>query len=188
MVYAAVARARLTTPQPAHLGGRRDRDHRSRRRRGGARVAEARGREGARRHARDRRHPRGDALPLLWIGPGTPERRRRGGVRPEGDPDHDALEVVVDVRDEEELELALEQLDPEIFLLVRRASSTSDDDPLDAVLELLPDVPAGKLAIARRRRRVAATRCSRSSAPASTRCSCRAGHVADLVGHAPFDV
>ena len=51
------------------------------------------------------------------------------------------------MRDEEELELALEQLDPEIFLLV--AQDDDDDvDPLDAVLELLPDVPAGKLAIA----------------------------------------
>jgi indole-3-glycerol phosphate synthase len=54
---------------------------------------------------------------------------------------------VVDVRDEEELELALERLDPEIFLL--NAHDIDEGvDPLDAVLELLPDVPAGKLAIA----------------------------------------
>ena len=53
---------------------------------------------------------------------------------------------MVDVRDEEELELALEQLDPEIFLLSAR--DADDDDPLETVLELLPDVPAGKLAIA----------------------------------------
>jgi indole-3-glycerol phosphate synthase len=57
------------------------------------------------------------------------------------------LDVVVDVRDEEELELALERLDPEIFLL--NAHDIDEGvDPLDAVLELLPDVPAGKLAIA----------------------------------------
>ena len=61
--------------------------------------------------------------------------------------DHDSIEFVVDVRDEEELELALELLDPEIFLLGGEGSD-EHDDPLDAVLELLPDVPAGKLAIA----------------------------------------
>jgi indole-3-glycerol phosphate synthase len=55
------------------------------------------------------------------------------------------LEPVVGVRDDEELELALEQLDPEIFLL---APPGEDGDPLEQVLDLLPDVPAGKLAIA----------------------------------------
>jgi len=54
---------------------------------------------------------------------------------------------VVDVRDEEELERALELHDPEIFLLSAR-DADEDEDPLDTVLELLPDVPAGKLAIA----------------------------------------
>jgi len=57
------------------------------------------------------------------------------------------VEHVVAVHDEEELEVALERLDPEIFLLSAHGSD-ADDDPLDAVLELLPDVPAGKLAIA----------------------------------------
>ena len=51
------------------------------------------------------------------------------------------LDCVVEARSEEDLEQALEQVDPEIFLL-----SASGD--LDRVLELLPDVPAGKLAIA----------------------------------------
>ncbi len=54
------------------------------------------------------------------------------------------LEPVIGVRDDEELELALEELDPEIVLL----SPEDDDDPLEQVLDLLPDVPAGKLAIA----------------------------------------
>jgi indole-3-glycerol phosphate synthase len=54
------------------------------------------------------------------------------------------LETVIGVRDDEELELALEELDPEIVLL----SPEDDDDPLEHVLDLLPDVPAGKLAIA----------------------------------------
>lgn len=57
------------------------------------------------------------------------------------------LECVVDVRDEEELELVLERIDPEIFLLSPREAE-DDEEALDRVLELLPDVPAGKLAIA----------------------------------------
>jgi indole-3-glycerol phosphate synthase len=57
------------------------------------------------------------------------------------------LECVVDVRDEEELELVLERVDPEIFMLSPR-EAVDDEEALDRVLELLPDVPAGKLAIA----------------------------------------
>ena len=61
---------------------------------------------------------------------------------------HDiGLECVVEVRDADELERALERLDPEIFLLAPREASDADD-PLESVLDLLPDVPAGKLAIA----------------------------------------
>ena len=55
------------------------------------------------------------------------------------------LEPVIGVRDDEELELALEELDPEILLL---SPEDEDEDPLEQVLDLLPDVPAGKLAIA----------------------------------------
>jgi indole-3-glycerol phosphate synthase len=59
------------------------------------------------------------------------------------------LEPVVGVRDDEELELALEQIDPEILLLSAAPGAGDDDlDPLEPVLDLLPDVPAGKLAIA----------------------------------------
>jgi hypothetical protein len=86
-------------------------------------------------------------LPLLWLGADTPLDADAHTIRPEEEPAHGELEHVVDVRDEEELELALERLDPEIFLLSTRGRD-EDDDPLDAVLELLPDVPAGKLAIA----------------------------------------
>jgi len=50
------------------------------------------------------------------------------------------LECVVAVADEDELRLALDRLDPEIFLLTGKE--------LDHVLSLLPDVPAGKLAVA----------------------------------------
>jgi indole-3-glycerol phosphate synthase len=56
------------------------------------------------------------------------------------------LDCVVEVHSEEELERALEILEPEIFLLV--PSSDSPHERLEAVLELLAEVPAGKLAIA----------------------------------------
>jgi indole-3-glycerol phosphate synthase len=56
------------------------------------------------------------------------------------------LDCVVEVGDEEELERMLERLDPEIFLLTSRQDD--DEDPLEQVLELLDDVPAGKLAVA----------------------------------------
>jgi NAD(P)H-dependent flavin oxidoreductase YrpB (nitropropane dioxygenase family) len=49
------------------------------------------------------------------------------------------FELAVRVRDEEELERALEELDPELFVLA---------GGLEEVLDLLAEVPAGKLAIA----------------------------------------
>ena len=55
------------------------------------------------------------------------------------------LDCVVEVHDEDELQLALDRVDPEIFLL---AASRDDDRALEHVLGLLLDVPAGKLAIA----------------------------------------
>ena len=56
------------------------------------------------------------------------------------------LECAVEVRDDEELEAALERVDPEIFLLA--AGDGGDEGPLERALDLLQDVPAGKLAIA----------------------------------------
>jgi len=56
------------------------------------------------------------------------------------------LEPVVRVSESEDLEHALEQFDPGVFLLA--AEPDSDDDPLAVLLGLLHDVPAGKLAIA----------------------------------------
>jgi hypothetical protein len=125
-------------------------------------------------------------LPLLWIGRGTPHDADAVTTRPEDDHDHGALETVVDVRDEDELEFALERLDPEIFLL--SAEEIDDEvDPLDAVLELLPDVPAGKLAIAR------VDVASREEVLALERAGIDAvlvpaGHVTGLVGHQPLEV
>jgi indole-3-glycerol phosphate synthase len=56
------------------------------------------------------------------------------------------LDCVVEVRDEDELQLALDRLDPEIFLL--SAEGADERARLEHVLGLLLDVPAGKLAIA----------------------------------------
>ncbi len=56
------------------------------------------------------------------------------------------LECIVDVGDARALEAALERLDPEIFLL--SASGSEGGEALERVLDLLEDVPAGKLAIA----------------------------------------
>jgi indole-3-glycerol phosphate synthase len=61
---------------------------------------------------------------------------------------HDALgdrfELALRIHHEEHLEEVLENFDPELFVL----AAPDEDDPLEHVLELLPDVPAGKLAIA----------------------------------------
>jgi indole-3-glycerol phosphate synthase len=57
------------------------------------------------------------------------------------------VECVVEVRDEEELEETLERVDPEIILISERAGDEELDE-LERTLDLLPDVPAGKLVIA----------------------------------------
>jgi indole-3-glycerol phosphate synthase len=56
------------------------------------------------------------------------------------------LECVVRVSESEHLERALHHFDPEVFLL--SVGQEAEDDPLTVLLELLHDVPAGKLAIA----------------------------------------
>jgi indole-3-glycerol phosphate synthase len=57
------------------------------------------------------------------------------------------LDCAVEVRDEEEIEQALDRIDPEIFLLAP-AGGDDGDTPLEVLLDLLAAVPAGKLAIA----------------------------------------
>ena len=93
-------------------------------------------------------------LPSLWCGSDSPEEALEAGADAFllvglGEQDLHALhgralelglDCVVEVRDEEQLELVLEALDPEILLL------TGDEG--ESALSLLPDVPAGKLAIA----------------------------------------
>ena len=58
------------------------------------------------------------------------------------------IECVVEVTDSDQLEIALERLDPEIFMLSPAAEDDGEDAAVERVLDLLPDVPAGKLAIA----------------------------------------
>ena len=58
----------------------------------------------------------------------------------------DGLDCAVEVRDEEELEETLERLDPDIILVSHRGPANGEE--LDRTLELLADVPAGKLVIA----------------------------------------
>ncbi len=96
------------------------------------------------------------------------------------------LECVVDVHDEEELEAVLERLDPEIILLSPREPDDGEE-PIDRILALLPDVPAGKLAIAE----LAST--TRDEVTALERAGVDAvlvasGDVADLVGGSTPDV
>jgi indole-3-glycerol phosphate synthase len=56
------------------------------------------------------------------------------------------LDCAVEVRNEEQLEAALDRVDPEIFLL--SPAEAGEQTPLEHVLDLLAAVPAGKLAIA----------------------------------------
>ncbi len=90
-------------------------------------------------------------LPLLYVGD-VGEARRTGAdavaVTVDSGSWNDAheagLDCVAHVADADELGHALEELDPEVFLL----SPEPGPDALEALLGLLHDVPAGKLAIA----------------------------------------
>jgi hypothetical protein len=56
------------------------------------------------------------------------------------------IELAFQIEDDEHMATALEDFDPEIFVL--GASDKPAEEALEGVLDLLPDVPAGKLAIA----------------------------------------
>lgn len=129
-----------------------------------ARAAEDEGAEALALHAAVEAVRDATSLPLLWRPHGSAHEARAAGadacvlalaeLRNEDDGSLErlygealelGLECAVEVRDEEELELALERLDPEIFLLL---GEEGDGGPLERALDLLQDVPAGKLAIA----------------------------------------
>ena len=101
-------------------------------------------------------------LPILWRADAALDRAAEIAdavtlTLPGEDDDHEAiqrrhenalavgLDCAVEVGTEEELERALDVLDPEIFLL---APPRDAEERLESVLELLAAVPAGKLAIA----------------------------------------
>lgn len=100
-------------------------------------------------------------LPVLWCAGDGPDAAEAAGAdawvlvaerldddaelaRLYGEAVERGLECVLEVRTEEELERVLESVDPEVFMLGAR----EDGETLAHVLELLPSVPAGKLAIA----------------------------------------
>ena len=169
-----------------------------------AREAEEQGAEALALHMPIEGIREATSLPLLWRPRVSPAAAIGAGadacvlVRPDGDDvgeelerlHREALELgldcVVEVRDEEEIQLALERIDPEIFLL---SGLDGDDDaqPLDRALELLPDVPAGKLAVAEMAvaGRDDVAELERAGVDAVI---VRDGNVAELVGGAPPEV
>jgi indole-3-glycerol phosphate synthase len=60
------------------------------------------------------------------------------------------LDVAVDVREEDQLEEVLERIDPEILLISERGLGDDEED-LERTLDLLADVPAGKLVVSEAR-------------------------------------
>ena len=118
---------------------------------GDADAARAAQEEGAKALAVDRKIDgirSSTTLPLLWLAESSPVDCDAVAIRPDdGEVAANGLETVMEVRDEEELEAALEEHDPEIFL-ISPAPEDDESDLLELALELLPDVPAGKLAIA----------------------------------------
>lgn len=60
------------------------------------------------------------------------------------------LDCAVDVREEDELEDVLERIDPDIVLISERGLDEDEED-LERTLDLLADVPAGKLVVSEAR-------------------------------------
>jgi hypothetical protein len=92
-------------------------------------------------------------LPLLALGSifdASGVRADAIAIRPDlalwGEAQAHGLECVVRVTSPEGIAYALDHLDPQVFLLA--PDPESEEDALTALLELLHDVPAGKLAIA----------------------------------------
>ena len=95
------------------------------------------------------------------------------------------LELAYRIEHEQHLEDVLEEFDPELFVLA--AEGDSESLGLDRVLDLLPDVPAGKLAIAELpvATREEVDELERAGVDAVI---VRTGNVAELVGGAPPEV
>jgi hypothetical protein len=95
------------------------------------------------------------------------------------------FELAFRIEHEQHLEEALEQFDPELVVLA--SEGDSETAGLDRVLDLLPDVPAGKLAIAELPvpTREEVDELERAGVDAVI---VRAGNIAELVGGAPPEV
>ena len=125
---------------------------------GAARAAEQSGAEGVVVRAAGIHVRSHTGLPLLAYGP-TPDEATDADAVVLAPDDHDelpvlagrclelGLEFVVRIRADDELDRVLEHVDPEILLLTADEADEGEA-PLDRLLDLLPDVPAGKLAIA----------------------------------------
>jgi indole-3-glycerol phosphate synthase len=170
----------------------------------GARTAEDQGAEALVLDTRVEGLREATGLPVLWRPHGSPLDADSVGadacviaVAPLEDDDGElerlhreavdlGLECVIEVAEEEELQLALERIDPEIFLL-SSARADGGELPLERVLDLLPDVPAGKLAVAE------AQRIAREDVDELERAGVdavivRAGNIAELSGEPPPEV
>lgn len=127
-----------------------------------ARAAEEQGAEAVSVHGLPDGVRDATALPIFWRGGAAIGEAERWGadaclLSMETLGDENELEAavgmaeelgidwVVEVRSSEELDAALERVDPHIFLLSSRGT---DEHGIEWALELLPDVPAGKLAVA----------------------------------------
>lgn len=94
----------------------------------------------------------------------------------------DSFELAPRICTDEHLEFVLEEFDPEVLVL-----GSEGDEPLAEALELLPDVPAGKLAIADvgARTREEVLELERAGVDGVI---VAAGNIAHLVGAAPPEV
>jgi hypothetical protein len=124
------------------------------------------------------------SLPVLWLARSKHADADAVAIRPSDRAEYD-VETVVEVRDEDELEEVLETDDPEVFLISPKAGDEAD--PLELALELLPVVPAGKLAIAdvdcgHRDEVLQLERAGFDAVLVAP------GDIGSLVGHAPLDV
>jgi indole-3-glycerol phosphate synthase len=64
--------------------------------------------------------------------------------------ERDGIDCAVEVHDEDQLEEALERIDPEMILISERKRDENSEE-LERTLDLLADVPAGKLVISEAR-------------------------------------
>ena len=127
-----------------------------------ARLAEEAGAEAVAVQADDLGRARGSTSLAILVRGGAPAELREAGadawiVRFDEEADaavsrarEIALDCAVEVRDEEALEEALERIDPDIILISEQGLDDDEED-LERTLDLLADVPAGKLVISEAR-------------------------------------